>query len=124
MPGVGKITGALPSLAQYANEIDNTVLPGSLPRKKIRFEDLKYMTHNFKLKDGTDAFLRAGYDTNEAGKNIIRSLDISFSNKIKHIGNLELFNIKGLREVVPYIKELTTSSKTIRALYFLHKIYR
>ncbi len=122
---IGKITGAEPSLAQHANGFDNTVLPGSLPRKRINFGDgLNYKTHNFKLKDGTEASLRAGYDTNEAGKNIIRSLDISFLNKIKHIGNLDLSNIKGLRRVVPYIKDLASPSKALKVLYFLHKIYR
>lgn len=111
-------------------------LQGDLPRiinlKKriekngISFNDLKLKskTHNFNLKDGTEASLRATYNTNEAGKNIIRSLDFAYLNKIEHIGNLELSNIQSLRKVVPYIKDLTTNAKALKILYFLFKIGR
>ena len=122
MPGIGKIDaplqGDLPRIINLKRRIE---------QNGISFNDsndLKSKTHNFNLKDGTYASLRANYNTNEAGKNIIRSFDISFLNRIQHIGGLELSNIKGLRKVFPYIKDLTTTSKTLKILYFLFKIVR
>lgn len=80
---VEKVTGAMSSLSSLteSKKMDKTILPGSLPRKKINFAELEYKTHKFNLSDSTRATLRVGYDT----KNMISSLDCAYLNRIKHV---------------------------------------